>query len=452
MAGCGRFGFDVTGGDGAITTDVLPPAETLVIPVTGATGVNDAVFDPSGNLAIVGNFLSSVTIGGQSMTTAAANEDLFVAVVDPSGLARWLWTGGATVFGSAQNVAWFADGSLAASGYFSGRLTNGGGLDSGSRQAATLIRFAPSGAFTFARHYGGSSNVQARGVAVAADRIGLGGIYSSSVDFGAGPLPATTQDNSFIATMDAAAGDVRNRALLANGDVYVNDIAFGAGEDLYVVGRFTATTDFGMGPVNPEPAGSSGFVARYDMQLGLRWVRTFGESNTISSIRVLANGDAVVGGEVAGSIAIDSIALTSAGSTDGWVARFAATDGTVAWMRTITSTGLDSIKAVAVRDDRIFFAGSFSSTAQLASTQVLVSEGGLDLVVGELALDGSLAWSKQLGGTGQVSLGSGGMSVDATGRLAAIPVVYDGELLVEGQRLTTTSLTGAAIVVAIPPN
>lgn len=450
--GCGRFGFDASGGDGGDGGDAPLPAVTLVIPVGGATGVHDAVFGPNGGLAVVGNFAGSMTIGGMTQTTSATSQDVFVAVLDPGGLATWLWTGGVTALGSAQNVAWFADGSLAASGYFAGRLTNGGNLDAGSRQAAALMRFTPSGALAFARHYGGAANIQARGLATTVDQIGLAGLYNSSVDFGAGPLPSTTQDNGFIATMNASAADVSQRALLASADLYVNDIALSPSGDLYAVGRFNATTDFGLGPVAPEAGGSTGFVARYDAQLNLRWVRSFGNASPATSIRLLSNGDCIVAGEVGGTIAIDGIVITSAGDTDGWIARFAAADGAVAWIQTLAGTGYSAIESVAVHKDQIFLAAQFGDTVVLAGSETLVSQGALDAVVAELELDGTLAWSKQLGGTGTVDLGLGGMSVDPKGRHAAIALVYTGELLVEGQSFTAAGDSGAAILVAIPPD
>lgn len=455
LVGCGRFGFDSNGtGDGGPGSgdarDSGPPAETRILPILGAGFVHDAAFDPAGNLAVIGDFMGNVTIGGMTMPTSAAAQDMFVAVLDPTSAATRLWTGGATQFGSGQNIAWLPDGSLAASGYFSGTLTNGGNLVAGSRQAALVATFDPAGTLAFSKHYGASSNVQARGSDATADRLAVVGIYSGSVDFGAGALPATAADNGFVATMDLGSTDVRSRAFTGGGDIYVNDVKLGPGGDVFLGGRFNATTDFGLAPISPQPGGSTAFVGRFDAQLVPRWVRTFGNAITVTNVEVFSNGDCVAVGELGGTIMIDGITVTKLGVRDGWVARFAGADGTVAWIRTLAGGSSGIIPSVTLTSDRVVIAGEFSGTVQVAGTQTLTSDGATDAVIAGLELDGTLAWTRQVGGTGSVVLGLGGISVDPTGTLVAVAVDASGELTVDGQAFTLGTTDGAVILVAIP--
>lgn len=443
-AGCGRLGFDATDNS---APDVQVPAKPRVISLLGATVVHDAAFDPAGNVAVIGEYTTMISIGGLSASSVASSLDMFVAFVAPDGVAMRLWTGGVTDLASGQNLARLPDGSLVASGYFNGSLTRGGDLMSGARQAALQLRFDPAGDLVFARHYPGSGNVQFRGISATSSRVAVVGVYLGSTDLGAGALPETTVDNSFVATMDPAGGDVRSRALNATGDVFVNDIALAPNGDLCIGGRFRATTDFGAGPMSPT--GQSAFVARYDSQLTLQWVRTFGSGASTANVAILATGDCVGSGEFT-SLTIDGIVHPGAGDVDGWVGRFDVATGSAAWIRALAGTGRDNIPALAVHDDRIVLAATFTGSALLGDSRTLTSEGAADIVVGGFELDGAVAWTTQVGGTGDLDLGIGGMAIAPTGALAAITLAYSGELRVDGEAFPAGG--GAAVVVPIPPN
>lgn len=452
MAGCGRWGFDVPDGGSRDVGDAVPPAQTRILPVLGAVFVNDAAFDAAGNLAVIGDFAGSVTIGGMTMPTISAFQDIFLAVLDPTDTAIRLWTGGVTQLGVGQNLAWLPDGSIVTSGYFAGRLTNGGNLDAGSRQAALIATFEPAGTLNVAKHYGSSSNVQARGVAALGNRIAVVGLYSGSIDLGAGPITSTTSDNGFLATMDLDGTNVRDRAFTGNNDVFLNDVIFDPSGDVFLGGRFNATTDFGLGPVSPQPGGSSAFIGRFDANLAPRWVRTFGSASTLTNIELLPSGDCVAVGGIAGTIMIDGITVTTSGGGDGWVGRFAGGDGAAAWIRTLAGADNDSIPSVTVTSDHVVIAGQFGGTAQLAGARSFTSEGGIDGVIAGFDLDGALAWSTHVGGTGDLNVGFGGIAVDATGSVVAVPIAASGILTVDGQTVILGAADGAVLLVAIPPS
>jgi hypothetical protein len=135
---------------------------------------------------------------------------------------------------------------------------------------------------------------------------------------------------------------------------------------------------------------------------------------------------------------------------DGWVARFGAASGTVAWLRTIGGPGSDFVSSIAAYDlDRIIIAGRVEGTVTSVGMQ-LVTEGISDVAVVGLLGDGTLDWTSMIAGSGTAALGVGGMSVDPTSSVVALPIVYAGELRVGGLTVDGGASTSAAVVVPIP--
>ena len=72
----------------------------------------------------------------------------------------------------------------------------------------------------------------------------------------------------------------------------------------------------------------------------------------------------VVGGSFSGTLRIGAKVVSSAGKTDGFVARLTATGG-VAWLVRVGGPGADAVQGVAAAGDRIAIAGTFAAGADL---------------------------------------------------------------------------------------
>ncbi len=112
------------------------------------------------------------------------------------------------------------------------------------------------------------------------------------------------------------------------------------------------------------------------------------------SVAVAADGTVLVTGNFAGTAyfptsAEDSIALTSAGSDDVFVAALNEDDSYFAWAQQAGSTGFDAGNSVAVaRDGTVLITGSIEGTATFPTSAedsiALTSAGGSDMFVGWL--------------------------------------------------------------------
>ncbi|MCX5938461.1 MAG: VCBS domain-containing protein, partial [Cyanobium sp. LacPavin_0920_WC12_MAG_62_9] len=165
-----------------------------------------------------------------------------------------------------------------------------------------------------------------------------------------------------------------------------------------------------------------------------------------TDITALADGSALITGYFNGSATFGSTTLTSAGSTDVFIAKLNA-DGTYAWATKAGGSGAEKGNGItALSDGSSLITGNFNGSASFGSTTLTSS--GQDVFVAKLNADGSFAWATKAGGSG-TDYGLG------------ITALSDGSSLVTGSfngsaSFGSISLTGAgsddAFVAKLNPN
>ena len=151
---------------------------------------------------------------------------------------------------------------------------------------------------------------------------------------------------------------------------------FDCGEDVVVVGDDAVVVGY------TESYGFSGqaFVMRVGPDGSLRWFRTFGGSGYDMALRVCVNRDTII---VAGKD----------GSQGGGVLLFALDAlGTLLWARLMRATGYEYPMDIGIDNTGIYISGRHTN-------------GGPGFLLKTLP-DGSLAWSKYVGGNASDGLGS----------------------------------------------
>ncbi len=128
----------------------------------------------------------------------------------------------------------------------------------------------------------------------------------------------------------------------------------------------------------------------------------------VSVVRGIA-ADGQAGVLVVGSGLNNSFPL----STDGFVRRLHANDGSDDWSTSFTGLGTEEAISVAVHGDAVFVAGTFTGTATFGAKQ-LTSAGGVDVFVAELdRATGSVQDAFKVGGTNDDIVA--GIAVDSAG-------------------------------------
>jgi hypothetical protein len=155
-------------------------------------------------------------------------------------------------------------------------------------------------------------------------------------------------------------------------------IATDSSGNVYVIGKYSGSVT--IGSTTLTSAGSSDvFVAKYDTSGTVQWATSIGGGSTDSGFGITTDsgGNVYVIGTYVGTLTIESTILTNEGSGgDVFVAKY-DTSGTVQWARSINGTGPDSGDAIATDSaGNVYVTGRYlGGTITFASGTTLTNAG-----------------------------------------------------------------------------
>jgi len=209
---------------------------------------------------------------------------------------------------------------------------------------------------------------------------------------------------------------------------YVTDVAVDASANIFVVGAFLGTLDFGTGTALVTAGDYDAFLAKLDSDGNPLWSIRFGGTgpDRIESIGLTATGDPIVGGSHGGAFSIGATNVSHNGGLDGFVMRFSGTDGSLMWSRRFGDAQNQRCGSVAVNpstDDVLCF-GDFSGASNFGS-MTLTSSGLEDLFVANYSSTGTFSAAIRTGD----ALGQTARSivVNSLG-IAYVAAQFDGQL------------------------
>ncbi len=233
--------------------------------------------DVSGNILITGFFLADTIQFDSYDLISAGNYDMFLTKYDPNGNVIW-----ATSAGNANDDRGYAvtvdpSGDVIVAGAFlSSTITIGTTLLSYAGGAYTdifIAKFGTSGNNLWAKAAGGTYLDEPN--ALTTDQLGnifmTGVVYSTSIDFGTGPL--MNSGSSFYCEMFLVKYDANGNTQwsLNAGAAANNDIAYSIDADVagnvYVSGIYGAPITFGTVTLT----GGGIFVVKFDMSGIAQW-------------------------------------------------------------------------------------------------------------------------------------------------------------------------------------
>lgn len=191
-----------------------------------------------------------------------------------------------------------------------------------------------------------------------------------------------------------------------------------------VVGMFQGSVDFGSGSVT-STNGQELFIVKYSSSGSYLWSRQISSSggDMASGVAIDSSNNIVVVGSFAGTVDFGAGPLSSAGSSDVFVAKFAP-NGTLMWAKRFGGSAIDGCSAVALdATNNIILTGRYGyygSAIDFGGGPLPLSSGGTmqfqyDVYVAKLSPAGNYIWAKGGGGLGNDQ--SGGLAVDGGGNV-----------------------------------
>lgn len=332
-----NFGYK----ENSVTATLVKKVNITNATILSATTSGD---NQSGRLYVVGSFSVGADFNGGQIVSAGST-DGFVAKLYASGAPEWIKPIGGEFADTASSVSVDGSGNVYVVGTFNTATTSLGGanLTSSGSSDGYLAKFNSNGAIQWAKSIGGLSNDSASSVKV---------------------------DSS---------GNV------------------------FVAGTFEGTTVTPETSIIASAGASDGYLAKFNASGAVQWMRPIGggQNDTGLSVSLNSNGDPVVCGNFIGATAnLGASNITSAGSTDGYLAKYDSFTGTVQWAKPVGGMFNDS--AISVAHDsanNILFGGTFEGTITNLGSPI-PGAGGTDGFIAKLNQTGIVIWATPVGGTG----------------------------------------------------
>jgi hypothetical protein len=342
----------------------------------------DVAIDASNSIYIIGTFHGAVNFGGGAMTSFGG-EDVFVARLLANGAQSWAQHFGGTTDDEGTSIAVHGSG-IACTGGFTGTASFGGASAvSTGMFDAFVARYTTAGAHSWDAHYG-SATVNDAGDAIAidaTDNVIVAGHFGGTVNFGGAALVSAGSFDMFLAKYNSAGVHQWSKSFGSTGVDYVYDVDVDASSNVILMGSFTNTVNFGGG--NRVSAGLHDVVvAKYNSAGTHQWSIRFGGTGEDYGYNVAtdAAGNVYALSFFSATVDFGGGPVTSAGSSDIALAKYNSA-GTHQWSKGFGGTQSDIPGGLAAdATGNVVMAGEFQASADFGSG-FLNSVGGYDIVL-----------------------------------------------------------------------
>jgi len=272
-----------------------------------------------GHVVVTGSVAGVVDFGDGTLTSAStATRDGFVArFVAGSGELVWARRWGVLGDNEGSAVTISSDGLVYAAGYYDGSPDLGGGAAAArGDNDALVLALSSNGAYRWDRTFGGSNNDRLYGIALDGNLIVAGGYYWLTTDLPGIATSAGAADGVVVAYTSAGAPQWSLRYGDSGCD-YVLSVQANAGEQA-ISGIFSGTIDLGAGP-RTAIGGDSLLFTR--SSAGVTWstgLHDSGDDFAIDTAGDRTNGFYVVG---ASNLALDAGCYPSLSTPTGYIRR-----------------------------------------------------------------------------------------------------------------------------------
>jgi hypothetical protein len=333
----------------------------------------------------VGIVADSLTEGAETLTVTAQSKTSFVTINDTSTnsvIKSWTKLLGTSGDDSAWALTTGPDGSIYVSGTSYGALdgqTNGGGID------AFLTKYSADGTKAWTKLLGTSGSENAYALTTGLD----GSIYMSGDTSGA--LDGQTNsggNDAFLTKYSTDGTKVWTKLLGTSGTDYASALTTGLDGSIYASGW----TDGSLGG-QTNSGGNDAFLTKYSADGTKAWTNLLGSSGNdgATALTTGLDGSIYVSGWTDGALG----GQTNSGSWDAFLSKYSA-NGTKAWTKLLGSSSTDIAKALTTGLDGSIYVSGYTGGALDGQT----NSGGQDAFLTKYSVDGTKAWTKLLGTSG----------------------------------------------------
>ena len=373
---------------------------------SGSDSGKSVVVDDAGNVVIGGQYQGIINFGTGAVTSytiavSGPTPDAFVAKYSASGAALWSRGMGGDGSDSAYAVATDPSGSVLVTGYQGSTSADYGGGLLGSRGQSDIFvaKYSSTGGYLWAKTMGSTGSDI--GTGVAADGTGnvyVLGQFSLSVDFGGGSLTSAGSNDVCLVKYSSTGGHMWSKRFGSTGVDLGGPISVDVSGNVLIAGTFDGTIDLGGGPLT-SGGGRDLFAAKFSSSGQHLWSKRFGGTSTefVRGLAVDGAGDLVLTGQFLSSINFGGTTLTSAGYEDVFLAKLSGATGGHIWSKRFgSSSTTDAGYGVAVDGSgNVAITGYFAQTVDFGGGNLFAQ--GYDIFVAKYSSSGAYISARRLG-------------------------------------------------------
>ena len=236
----------------------------------------------------------------------------------------------------------------------------------------------------------------------AAGNVFVAGKFESqNAVFGDTTVPCAGNHDVFVAKYANNGDFLWVRTGGGPGGDYAHAMCLDAQGNVYLAGEIEGNSNFGSVAVTANPGTDDAFVAKYDNNGNLMWVKSYGgySRDDARSIAVDATGNIFILGIFRDNAFFDSQTITAASPNidDVFIAKL-DNNGNVLWVHGIGGAGDDTGKALDVdAAGNVYATGGFIGSASFGSQSLTAPNGYRDMYLAKWDANGNLTWVVQAG-------------------------------------------------------
>jgi Beta-propeller repeat len=323
----------LTSATGDIFVAKLDSDGTFVWVASAGGGTADSYsidLDGSGSSYITGKFRGTATFGSK-LLTAKGDSDIFVAKLDSGGTFVWAVSAGGGAADSGSSIGVDSAGNSYITGNFISSASFGGTTLTSKGHALFVAKLNSSGTFVWAVSSDGTSSYGNSIAVDASGSTYVVGDFIGTVSLGSASLTAKAGRDNFVAKLDSSGTLVWAASAGGSWGCYGTSIAIDGAGNCYVTGYFIGAATFGSTTLSVKGQ-SDLFVAKLNSSGTFVWAVSAGGTTGDygRSITVDGSGNSYVTGNFIGVATFGSKTLTTKGYNDAFVAKLDS-GGTFVW-------------------------------------------------------------------------------------------------------------------------
>ena len=364
------------------------------------TEVVSVSVDATDNIYLSGYFGGQTNFGGGNLASAGGY-DGYVAKLSSSGVYTWADSFGGTGDDGAYGAALVSDAvagpMIVVAGSFSPTATFGATTltSAGDLDGFVAAYLESTGAYSWAKRFGGTGYDSANAVAYRSNAIVIAGTATGSVDLGNGtPTTAFAGSDVLLGEYDTTGAPVWSKQYGGSGTDDGWAVAVDINGNIHVAGTFQTSGSFGGALPLTGSARHVMFAAQYTSTGAYAWAQALdsglGGDMSPFAMTVDGIGTTYVAGAFNGTLTNPAGGITSSsGPYDAFLVAFtpSTTLSSVKWLRSYSGPGTEGASGIALSSTGSVLSSGFFDTSINFGAGAVLASGSMDMFLVNASAD-----------------------------------------------------------------